>query len=131
MPTANPCRNVASIFVSREYHEAHSILNQNSARCLVSHPMGRGPYFSHGVVNRFVQMRAGDDTSNRIHVSSAWAPGSSGSAILDECSNAIGLVSEIEMIQEPTTKQNVMSVNQAARVADLMKLVKQPQEVLH
>jgi len=65
----------------------------------------------------------------RIHVSSAWAPGSSGSAILDEFGNAIGLVSGIEMIQEPATKQTVMSVNRAARAADLIKLVKQPEAV--
>lgn len=94
-----------------------------------SNPMGRGPYFSRGVVNRFVQIRDGDETSNRIHVSSAWAPGSSGSAILNEFGNAIGLVSGIEMIQEPATKQTVMSVNRAARAADLMKLVKQPKAV--
>ena len=62
-----------------------------------SDPLRRRGYFSDGIVNRFYS----DDpknapTAERINVSTDWAQGSSGSAILDECGNVIGHVAAIQ-----------------------------------
>lgn len=60
-----------------------------------SDPLGRSSYFSKGMVNRFFEMRRRGKRTPRMDVSTDWAPGSSGAAVLDECGNAIGHVSEI------------------------------------
>ena len=69
-----------------------------------SDPVEHRDYFSAGIVNQVLSARpsrvAGARASaaiapTRINVSADWAPGSSGSAVLDECGNVIGHVSTI------------------------------------
>ena len=79
--------------------------------CL-SDPLDERAYFSEGIVNRFYWKRApkGDPASLdalkqlRVNVSTDWAPGSSGAAVLDECGNAIGHVSTISPLSEGPNK---------------------------
>ena len=73
-----------------------------------SFPLGQRGYFSNGIVNRFYwkdgRGSAGtslaDVISLRVNVSTDWAPGSSGAAIVDECGNAIGHVDTISPLSE-------------------------------
>ena len=68
-----------------------------------SEPLGQQGYFSNGIINRFYwkpgrSMKDGSLEqleSLRVNVSTDWAPGSSGAAVLDEYGNAIGHVSQI------------------------------------
>ena len=79
----------------------------DAAFCL-SDPLGQLGYLSRGIVNRF--FRNGESTAApgslddlkqlRVNVSTDWAPGSSGAAVLDECGNAIGHVSTISPMSE-------------------------------
>ncbi len=101
-----------------------------------SWPLGQRGYFSEGMVNRFIsrtQRRAGE-TTTRINVSTDWAPGSSGSAILDERGNAIGHVVSISPMtggprspkgggekRQPDGPQ--ITLHEAASAADVLKLV--------
>jgi hypothetical protein len=75
----------------------------DTAYCL-SDPLEEHGYFSKGIVNNFSQVparrrrnsRNGEDRAPVLmNVSTDWAPGSSGSAVLDEHGNAIGHVSTI------------------------------------
>lgn len=77
------------------------------AYCL-SEPLGQEGYFSAGIVNRFF-WRTGrkgepgslDEVKNlRLNVSTDWAPGSSGAAVLDGAANIIGHVSTISPLRE-------------------------------
>jgi hypothetical protein len=76
-----------------------------------SDPLDRRGVFTTGIVNRFMQrpfLRKEELTDEQrkhpdlvpapvfIQVSADWAPGSSGSAVLDQCGNAIGHVSEVQ-----------------------------------
>lgn len=70
-----------------------------------SDPLSITGYFTTGILNRFFWLdgkRAHDAAviegarNLRIHVSTDWAPGSSGAAILDACGNSIGHVAVIE-----------------------------------
>lgn len=67
--------------------------------CL-SDPQGIRSYFSSGMINRHFSLRTGstDPRYQRIHVSSDWSKGSSGSAVLDEYGNAIGHVVRIQSL---------------------------------
>jgi Trypsin-like peptidase domain len=70
-----------------------------------SAPLGQAGYFSEGIVNRFVYqgipLRPPNDLKRlRVNVSTDWAPGSSGSAVLDQCGNAIGHVSTMTPLSE-------------------------------
>jgi S1-C subfamily serine protease len=69
----------------------------DSAYCL-SDPLGATGYFSEGIVNRFFRKPGGrgtEDEALRLNVSTDWAPGSSGSPVLDQSGNVIGHVSTI------------------------------------
>lgn len=80
---------------------------------LYSDPMGVAGYFSDGMVNRFFWRtggRHGDPNtlggarSFRMHVSTDWAPGSSGAPVLDACGNVVGHVAVISSLQKkPST----------------------------
>ena len=73
-----------------------------------SDPLDTRGYFSAGIVNRFYWLE--DRKANlatlagvqrlRFNVSTEWAPGSSGSAVLDACGNAIGHVAVIAPLHE-------------------------------
>jgi len=74
-----------------------------------SDPLDHRGYFSDGIVNRFYQFpgrrpfsapRSASFSPMRLNVSTDWAPGSSGSAVLDEFGNAIGHVSTIATVTE-------------------------------
>lgn len=82
-----------------------------------SDPLDHRGYFSEGIVNRFYQFPGRRPFSApasaafapmRINVSTDWAPGSSGSAVLDEFGNAVGHVSTIAAMgdeEPPDTKE--------------------------
>ena len=101
-----------------------------------SDPFGRSNYFSKGIVNRFFQRSATTGAGSvRMNVSTDWAPGSSGSAVLDSCGNAIGHVSEISAQgSKPTagasapdankTSQTYIIFHDAVRAADVLALIK-------
>ncbi len=98
-----------------------------------SDPLGRSGYFSKGIVNRFYMQRRNHDESARMEVSTDWARGSSGAAVLDLYGNAIGHVSEIATAgsaQPPGTNQPsqvtspMMVFHCAARAADVLALIK-------
>jgi hypothetical protein len=74
----------------------------DAAYCF-SDPHNTRGYFSNGIINRLFSLNEsakGDPRFQRIHVSTDWAPGSSGSAVLDECGNVIGHVARIESISK-------------------------------
>ncbi len=74
----------------------------DAAYCL-SDPLGNNGYFSEGMVNRFYRQTDGAGTAAeqlRLNVSTEWAPGSSGSPVLDQCGNAMGHVSMITALTE-------------------------------
>ena len=99
-----------------------------------SDPLGRSGYFSKGMVNRFfIQPRKQRAETARMEVSTDWAPGSSGAAVLDECGNAIGHVSEISSAgsgrnrgtnQTAGAASPVIVFHCASRAADVLALVK-------
>ncbi len=73
-----------------------------AAYCL-SDPNNTRGYFSNGIINRFFSLNASaksDPRFQRLNVSTDWAPGSSGSAVLDECGNVIGHVARIQSISK-------------------------------
>jgi hypothetical protein len=74
-----------------------------------SDPLDHRGYFSDGIINRFYQFpgrrpfsapEAAAFRPTRINIGTDWAPGSSGSAVLDECGNVIGHVSTIATVSE-------------------------------
>ena len=102
----------------------------DSAWCY-SDPLGRSSYFSQGIVNRFfLQERRGGE-SPRIEVSTDWAPGSSGAALLDERGNAIGHVSVISPLwkEDKTSKKDsgtFLVVHEATSAREVLRLVRTP-----
>ncbi len=101
----------------------------DSAWCY-SEPLGRSSYFSQGIVNRFFLHTRRGAESPRLEVSTDWAPGSSGSAVVDACGNAIGHVSEIAAASAPPANRTnpppapVIVFHNAARAADVRALVR-------
>jgi hypothetical protein len=107
-----------------------------------SDPVEHPEYFSSGIVNRFYRP-AGSQSSGshgkaaaaptRINVSTDWAPGSSGSAILDECGNAIGHVSTISTFTDENksktqpaqaTKSTEIVFHEAVSARDVLRLIR-------
>ena len=81
--------------------------------CL-SRPLDQKGYFSKGMVNRFFWNSSdrGQDPFSleslqhlKLNVSSRWAPGSSGSPVLDQFGNVIGHVATISRLKGNTAKQ--------------------------
>ena len=81
---------------------------------LFSAPFGHPGYFSAGQINRFYwtgSAPGNPDTlegvrSLAINVSTDWAPGSSGAALLDQCGNAIGHVKTISPLKKPSPQHD-------------------------
>lgn len=148
---ANEITDVAIVRVKADGPVVPLALNENTypgdpVWCY-SDPLGRSGYFSKGIINRFyVYMKNGKE-SFRIEVSTDWAPGSSGAAVVDECGNAIGHVSEITSgmtsRSKPVVRKDDGSTNKvvhvaagggnsvivfhcAARAADVLDLVEKP-----
>ena len=86
-----------------------------------SDPSGKRGYFSEGIVSRFVKrsfmtkkeadkLPEGTEAPKPVWLETTtdWAPGSSGSALIDQFGNAVGHVSEIQTVIEdalPTRKK--------------------------
>jgi hypothetical protein len=86
----------------------------DAAFCL-SRPLKQGRYFTRGMVNRFFwdSEDRSDDLNSlkalgalKLNVSTRWAPGSSGSAVLDHCGNAIGHVATISTMGNQGNRQD-------------------------
>ena len=88
-----------------------SDIKQGAAVYCFSDPMGQVGYFSDGIINRFFWIQSPKKTTEekltmhqlrflRFNCSTDWAPGSSGSAVLDAYGNAIGHVSEIASLSK-------------------------------
>ena len=97
-----------------------------------SDPLGRSSYFSKGMVNRFYFQEGKERAGPRIEVSTDWAPGSSGAAVVDECANVIGFVSAIQPAgssrsrstnQPSATASSMIVFHCASRAADVIALV--------
>ena len=102
----------------------------DGAFCL-SDPLGKTGYFSQGIVNRVFASNPG---VQRINVSTEWAQGSSGAAVLDECGNAIGHVARIEPMLNPKpsgttntagpeSRATVLTLHEAVSSASVLKLI--------
>ncbi len=85
-------------------------ISPGDAAYCYSAPLGQSGYFSDGIVNRFYWRGApGKPNGNnawknlRLNVSTDWAPGSSGAAVLDQSANVIGHVSTIQPLREGLT----------------------------
>jgi hypothetical protein len=82
---------------------------QGAAAFCYSTPMSQQDYFSDGIINRFFwnQKYQGGEKDHletarhlRVNFSTDWAPGSSGSAVLDQCGNVLGHVSQISALSK-------------------------------
>jgi S1-C subfamily serine protease len=136
----NRANDVAIVRVQSEKPLVPLPLNANvrpgeEAWCY-SDPFGRSSYFSKGIINRFFEKKVASGAATvRMNVSTDWAPGSSGSAVVDSFGNVIGHVSEISAQgSQPTssspapganrTNQTYIIFHDAVRAADVLKLVK-------
>jgi hypothetical protein len=96
-----------------------------------SDPLGRSGYFSKGMVNRFYLQERRTNQTIRMEVSTDWAPGSSGSAIVDQCGNTIGHVSEIssggsrprDTNQTMRASASLIVFHSGVRAADVLELI--------
>lgn len=95
-----------------------------------SDPSGKRGYFSEGIVSRFVKrpfmrkkeadkLPQGTEVPKPVWLETTtdWAPGSSGSAIIDQCGNCVGHVSEIQTVVEdplPVRKKKGETVSKQA-----------------
>jgi S1-C subfamily serine protease len=110
------------------------------AAFVYSDPMTTRGFFSAGIVNRFAYepVENGDGRRIIMNVSTDWAPGSSGAAVLDGFGNAIGHVATIATHGEAMGEEGAdakvsspgretfMVLHAAARAADVLALVEAP-----
>ena len=114
-----------------------------------SDPSGKRGYYSEGIVSRFVQrpflrkkeaesLPKGAELPRPVWLETTldWAPGSSGSAVLDAAGNAVGHVSEIQPVLEdpppaaakkratPFTPGTYIVFHQAITAGEVLKLVR-------
>ena len=100
---------------------ADTALPGDIAYCF-SDPMGFRGYFSQGMVNRYYKelprrlVARGESPPGEaplsMNVSTDWAPGSSGAAVLDQCGNAIGHVARIQPVEEQPRKRGETAAKQ-------------------
>jgi hypothetical protein len=103
-------------------------------RCVCySDPHGQRGYYSEGIVSRFLAPRLKNGkimkTATKLDVTTDWAPGSSGAAVLDECGNAIGHVSFITGLYGKTENrrgETDITIHEASSAKDVLALVKPP-----
>lgn len=106
-----------------------------------SDPLDQRGYFSDGIVNRFLQRPRGSGTNTftatRLNVTTDWAPGSSGSAVLDEFGNAIGHVTTITTLPHLTSmsgeagkgkapERTLITLHEAVSAKDVLALIQKP-----
>jgi thiol-disulfide isomerase/thioredoxin len=111
----------------------------DAAYCL-SDPQNTRGYFSNGIINRFFSLNPSapsDPRFQRLNVSTDWAPGSSGSAVLDECGNVIGHVARIQSISKgaptppaagtpprtPEANPTLMNLHEAVPAKSVLSLI--------
>ena len=111
-------------------------------RCFCfSDPLDERGYFSDGIVNRFLARQSRRDTNappvTRLNVTTDWAPGSSGSAVLDEFGNAIGHVTTITTLPGGNGKaadadkgkapeRTLITLHEAVSAKDVLALIQKP-----
>jgi hypothetical protein len=96
-----------------------------------SDPLKHRGYFSAGIVNRLFSTDAKDDpSSQRLNVSTDWAQGSSGSAVLDENGNVIGHVARIQTFNSnpPPSTGTTLVMHEAIPAKTVLNLVKRVNE---
>ena len=95
-------------------------VRQGASAFCHSSPLGQLGYFSEGIVNRFLwdsTYKGGDkgalDVARhlRVNFSTDWAPGSSGSAVLDQAGNVIGHVSQIAGLSRGRNGQSMITLH--------------------
>lgn len=98
----------------------HGAARQGTAAYCYSTPMGQQQYFSDGLINRFFwnQKYLGGDKNQldaarhlRVNFSTDWAPGSSGSAVVDQCGNVLGHVSQISALSKDRTTSAYLTLH--------------------
>lgn len=103
-----------------------------------SDPLGRTGYFSQGIVNRIYTLDPSKSggSGRRLNVSTDWAQGSSGAAVLDECGNIIGHVARIEAMLNPKapppaanggeapSRGTVITLHEAVPASGILTLIK-------
>ncbi|MDA7907459.1 serine protease [Akkermansiaceae bacterium] len=114
----------------------------DSAFCL-SRPLKQGQYFSQGMVNRFYwdSDQRGDDPNSikalgalKLNVSTRWAPGSSGSAVLDTFGNVIGHVATISTMGNGGSRKDndkgrtLITLHSATPARAMMALARLPED---
>ncbi|WP_395716234.1 redoxin domain-containing protein [Prosthecobacter sp.] len=96
-----------------------------------SDPLRHRGYFSAGIVNRLYSTdEKPDPASQRLNVSTDWAQGSSGSAVLDEYGNVIGHVARIQTFNSnpaPSTGTTLV-MHEAIPAKTVLNLVKRVNE---
>lgn len=114
---------------------------QGAAAFCYSTPMGQQGYFSDGIINRFFwnQKYTGGDKKDlntsrhlRVNFSTDWAPGSSGSAVVDQCGNVIGHVSQISSLGKERTAPAFVTIHTgipAHSVRMLAQACQNPEEI--
>jgi hypothetical protein len=111
-------------------------------RCFCfSDPLRQRGYFSDGIVNRFLARNPGSGINappvTTLNVTTDWAPGSSGSAVLDEFGNAIGHVTTITTLPHLPTKSGegekgkaperaLITLHEAVSAKDVLALIQKP-----
>lgn len=96
-----------------------------------SDPLKHRGYFSAGIVNRLYSTDAKDDpSSQRLNVSTDWAQGSSGSAVLDEYGNVIGHVARIQTFNSNPAPSSgtTLVMHEAIPAKTVLNLVKRVNE---
>jgi hypothetical protein len=113
-------------------------------RCVCfSDPLGERGYFSEGIVSRFLSprpvrsgtnafpaTRAPREPATRLNVTTDWAPGSSGAAVLDDCGNAIGHVTAISTLSDHSARDSktpegptLITLHEAVSARDVLALI--------
>jgi thiol-disulfide isomerase/thioredoxin len=96
-----------------------------------SDPLKHRGYFSAGIVNRLYSLDSAEGAaSQRLNVSTDWAQGSSGSAVLDEFGNVIGHVARIQTFNSnpaPSTGTTLV-LHEAIPAKTVLNLIKRVNE---
>lgn len=120
----------------------NSNIRQGSASYCFSKPMGLNGYFSAGIVNRFFfdESYQGEDEGSldalrhlRVNFSNDWAPGSSGSPLLDQAGNVIGHVSTISGVSSGKDKNIYITLHTgtpARSVERMVAAMEKPDEIV-
>jgi S1-C subfamily serine protease len=119
----------------------NSDVKQGAASYCFSQPLRQQGYFSAGIVNRFFREKdSGAEAPDsidalrhlRVNFSNEWAPGSSGSPLLDSAGNIIGHVSTISGLSSGKNRPPLLMLRTgipALAVQQLAKTTANPAEI--